>query len=222
MSAPAATAAAAPAQTDSPSALLVYRDDGPLARALARTVGRALPIAPLLLILAGALPMLVAIVLRGDDVSTGAAAALTAWLVLLAGASRARPHADRLRWAVPPALRIAEYGALLWFGALAGAADEGAAFALLGAVAFRQYDLVYRLRHMAKTPPAWIDVLSGGWDGRLVAFCALLALGALPAAFSVVAALLGAALVTESVLAWTHFSRAQRPVMYEDEEDEGQ
>jgi hypothetical protein len=223
MSSPAATATAtAPARTDRSSALLVYRDDGPLAVALGRTLGRALPLPPLVLILAGALPMLLAIVLRGADVSTGVAAAATAWLVLLGGASSDRPHADRLRWMVPPALRAAEYGALIWFTALAGGAGEGAAFALLGAIAFRHYDLVYRLRHMARTPPEWINLLSGGWEGRLIVFCLLLALGALPTADYVVAALLGVVLVAECVQAWTHFSRAQRPVMYEDEEDEGQ
>jgi hypothetical protein len=219
MSAPTATR---PARTSAPSALLVYRDDGPLARAIGRAAGRSLALPPLVLVLAGALPLAVAVVLDGADASTGLAAAVTAWLVLLAGASSGRPHADRLRWMVPPALRAAEYGSLLWFAALAGAADEGAAFALLGAIAFRHYDLVYRLRHMARTPPAWVAAISGGWDGRLVVFCALLALGALPAACYLVAALLGAVLVAESVRAWTSFSRAQRPVMYEDEEDEGQ
>jgi hypothetical protein len=34
--------------------------------------------------------------------------------------------------------------------------------------------------------------------------------------------LLGAVFVGESAVSWTRFSRAQRPVMYEDEEDEGQ
>jgi hypothetical protein len=221
----ATATATAPPRTDRPSALLVYRDDGPLAQALGRTVGAALPLPPLLLIGVGALPMALAIVLHGDDVSTAFAAAATAWLVLLAGASSRRAggdRLDRLRWMVPPVLRAAEYGALIWFVALAGAAGEGAAFAVLGTIAFRQYDLVYRLRHMARTPPRWINVLTGGWDGRLVAFCALLALGALPTACYVVAAVLGVALVAESVHAWTTFSRAQRPVMYEDEEDEGQ
>jgi hypothetical protein len=217
-----AATATAPPRTDRPSALKVYRDDGPLAQALGRTVGSALPFPPLLLIGVGALPMALAIVLRGADVSTAFAAAATAWLVLLAGASSSRPHADRLRWMVPPVLRAAEYGALIWFTALAGADGEGAAFALLGAIAFRQYDLVYRLRHMARTPPRWINLLTGGWDGRLVAFCALLALGALPTACYVVAAALGVVLVAESAHAWMTFSRAQRPVMYEDEEDEGQ
>jgi hypothetical protein len=211
-----------PPKTEQPSALLVYRDDGPLAGALGAALGRAIPLPPLVLLLVAVLPLALAIVLEGAGASDGLAVAVTAWLVLVGGASSGRPHTDRLRWMVPALLRAAEYGALIWFAALAGAADEGAAFALLGAIAFRQYDLVYRLRHMAKTPPAWVNRLSGGWDGRLIVMCALLLAGALPAAYYVVAVLLGAVFVAESAQAWTTFSRAQRPVMYEDEEDEGQ
>jgi Family of unknown function (DUF5941) len=222
MSASAATpTAATPARTDRPSALLVYRDDGPLATALG-ALGRAIPLPPLVLVALAVLPLLVAIALEGDDASDGLAVAVTAWVVLLGGASSGRPHTDRVRWMVPALLRAAEYGGLIWFAALAGAAEEGAAFALLGAIAFRQYDLVYRLRHMGRTPPAWLNRLSGGWDGRLVVMLVLLLAGALPGAYYVVGAVLGVVFVAESVQAWTHFSRAQRPVMYEDEEDEGQ
>jgi hypothetical protein len=222
MSAAAAAPAARPAKTERPAALLVYRDDGPLARALGATLGPALRLDPLTLIAAGALPLLVAIVVGGDGLSDGVAAAVTAWLVLLAGASSGRPHTGRFRWAVPPVVRLVEYAGLVWFAALAGAGAEGAAFALLAAIAFRHYDLVYRLRHMGATPPEWLNRLAAGWDGRLVVACALLALGAIPTAYYVLAAVLGAVFVTESARAWTHFSRAQRPVMYEDEEDEGQ
>jgi hypothetical protein len=213
--------ATAPSGTEQPSAIFVYRDDGPLAQALG-AIGRAVPVAPLILLLIAALPMLVTIVADGGDAPHGLVAAEIAWLVLVGGISSGRPHADRIRWMVPSALRAAEYGALIWFAALAGAAHEGAAFALLGAIAFRHYDLVYRLRHMAKVPPQWVNRLSGGWDGRVIVMCVLLLVGALPAAYYVVAAALGVAFVGESVQAWTSFSRAQRPVMYEDEEDEGQ
>jgi hypothetical protein len=217
----ATATATRPPQTEQPSALLVYRDDGPIATALG-AIGRAVPLPPLVLLVVAALPLLAGIVLEGEDASDGLAIAVTAWFVLVGGASSGRPHTDRVRWMVPAMLRAGEYGALIWFAALAGAAHEGAAFALLGAIAFRQYDLVYRLRHMAKVPPAWVNRLSGGWDGRLILMCLLLVVGALPTAYYVVAVILGVAFVAESAQAWTHFSRAQRPVMYEDEEDEGQ
>jgi len=216
-----AATAVAPARTEQPSALAVYRDDGPLARALG-AAGRRLPLPPLVLVIAAALPLAAAIALRGSDASDAVAAAVIAWLVIVAGASNGRPHADRLRWAVPPALRAAEYVAIIWIAAFAGAHEEGAAFALLAAVAFRHYDLVYRLRHRGVMPPAWVNALAGGWDGRVAVACALALAGALPAGYYVIAALLGAGFVGESAVSWTRFSRAQRPVMYEDEEDEGQ
>jgi uncharacterized protein DUF5941 len=210
-----------PSGTEQPSAIFVYRDDGPLAEALG-TIGRAIPVAPLVLLVIAALPMLATILADGTGAPDDLVVADIAWLVLVGGISSGRPHADRMRWMVPPALRAAEYSALIWLAALAGAEHEGAAFALLGALAFRHYDLVYRLRHMAKVPPRWVNELSGGWDGRLIVMCALLLLGALPAAYYVGAAVLGVTFVAESAQAWTTFSRAQRPVMYEDEEDEGQ
>jgi Family of unknown function (DUF5941) len=222
MTAASTATATRPPKTEQPSALLVYRDDGPIAHALGAAAGRAIALPPLVLLIVAALPLALVIVLDGAGASNGLAAAVTAWLVLVGGISSGRPHTDRARWMVPPVLRAAEYSALIWFAALAGAAHEGAAFALLGAIAFRHYDLVYRLRHMAKTPPAWVNQLSGGWDGRLIVMCVLLLAGALPAAYYVVAAVLGVAFVAESAQAWNTFSRAQRPVMYEDEEDEGQ
>ena len=84
--------------------------------------------------------------------------------MLLAGIASGRPLRDRLRWAVPPALRAAEYGALLWIGAVAGAVP--AAFALLCAITFRHYDIVYRLRQRGELPPHWLNRAAGGWDGR--------------------------------------------------------
>jgi Family of unknown function (DUF5941) len=222
MTAASTATATRPPKTEEPSALLVYRDDGPIAHALGAAAGRAIALPPLVLLIIAALPLAVAIVVDGTGASDAVAAAVTAWLVLVGGISSGRPHTDRVRWMVPPVLRAAEYSALIWYAALAGAEHEGAAFALLGAIAFRHYDLVYRLRHMAKTPPAWVNQLSGGWDGRLIVMCALLLAGALPAAYYVVAAVLGVVFVAESAQAWSRFSRAQRPVMYEDEEDEGQ
>jgi hypothetical protein len=202
--------------------LAVYRDDGPLARALGGALGRAVRLPALVVLAAGLAPLLLAIVLEGDDVSDGMVVAVAVWLVLLGGFSSGRPHDERLRWLVPPLLRAGEYVGLVWIAAVAGAADEGAAFALLAAIAFRHYDLVYRLRHQGVTPPPWVNLLSLGWDGRLILACALLLAGALPDAYYVVAAVLAIVFVSESAVSWIHFSRAQRPVMYEDEEDEGQ
>jgi phosphatidylglycerophosphate synthase len=136
------------------SELELFRDDGPLARALARRIPRA-----------------------------------------------------RLDWLVPPLLRLVEYSGLLWIAVSAGRSSEPAAFALLAVLAFRHYDLVYRLRHQGVPPAEWLGVLAGGWDGRLILGWVLFAAGALPAGFFVLAGLLGAVLVTESVASWVRFAR---------------
>jgi hypothetical protein len=88
-------------------------------------------------------------------------------------------------------------------------------------LAFRHYDLVYRLRHAGTAPPAWLGDLALGWDGRLVLGYILLVAGALPAGFFIAAGLLATAFAAESIAGWRRFGRAPRPVTYEDEEDEG-
>ena len=109
------------------------------------------------LVLAGVAPLLALIAITGDGASWPLAGAVVAWLVLLAGASAGRPLRDRLRWVVPPSLRVAEYAGLLWLAALAGPSSVPAAFALLLAITYRHYDMVYRLRHRAMTPPRWLN-----------------------------------------------------------------
>jgi hypothetical protein len=202
--------------------LALYRDDGPLARAIAAAL-RSLGAAPQALMIAvAAAPMFVLIALKGDDASHTTAGLTLAWLVNVAGASAGREPTDRFRWAVPAMLRLSEYSALLWIGALGGERSEPAAFALICALAFRHYDLVYRLRHQGVAPPRWIGNLALGWDGRLALGYILLVADALPAGFYIAAGLFATAFVAESIAGWRRFGRGQQPVTYEDEEDEGQ
>jgi hypothetical protein len=206
--------------SERPNSLDVYRDDGPVARAIGR---RPLPVPPVVLIAAGVLPLLVVIAIAGDGASDGVAVATIAWLVLCGGLASASTDLSPLRWIGPPALRLGEYAGLLWLGALGGDGSHAASFALLAAIAWRQYDLVYRLRHRGVTPPTWVNVLSGGWDGRLVAGLALLVLDALPGGFYALAVVFGVAFVAESAAGWVHWARtARQTLVYEDEEDEGQ
>jgi hypothetical protein len=192
-----------------------YRDDGPLAR----LIGRRLPVPPLLLVLIGGVPLAAAIAITGDDASNGLIAAATAWFVLCAALASGIPHEDRVRWAVPPALRLAEYSTVIWIAANAGESSLPAAFAYLSVLTFHLYDLVYRLRHQGVAPPDWLAF--GGWDGRLILAVVLLVLGALPAGFFIAAALLAIVYVTESVASWTRFARAAGQAgLYDDEEDE--
>lgn len=199
-----------------PPALEVYRDDGPIARLLGRPTGP--PAAALLLI--AALPLVAAMLLKGDGASDGLAAAVIAWAVLAGGLAGGRPASGRFAWAVPPLLRVIEYGGLVWLAALAGGDSPPAAFALLAAIAFRHYDSVYRLRHQGRVAPAWVAAAGGGWDGRLLAGLVLMLVGALPAGFYVAAAGLAALFVTESIRSWTRPDVVVRPTMDDEDEEE--
>ncbi len=143
-----------------------------------------------------------------------------AWLVLCAGVSAGRPLRDPMRWIVPPALRVAEYAAILWLAAIAGAVP--AAFTFLLVVTYRHYDVVYRLRHRGITPPAWLNRLAGGWDGRVILAFVLAAAAAVPAGFYVAAAVLAVAFAGETIASWASFERTQQPDVYEDEEEEAE
>ena len=215
----AAIPSAAPAPVDRGSVLDAYRDDGPLATALGRALGRRIPLPPIALLVVAGLPLLLAIVIKGDGASEGLVAGVVAWAVLLGGLASARTLTDRLRWMVPPALRAIEYAGLLWIGAVAGGDAEPAAFALLCAITYHHYENVYGFRHRGVRPPAWVTAAGLGWDGRLVLGVVLLVAGALPAGFYVLAVLLIGLFVGETVREWREFRLGQAPV-YDDEEDE--
>lgn len=219
-SGPAAAAARHP-RTEAPSTLELYRDDGPLARALSG-LGRFVPLPPALLIAIGFLPVLVLMVVEGVGASDAVVGGVVAWLLVCGALSAGRPHLDRLRWSVPPLLRLCEYATLVWIGAEGGESSRPAAFAFICALTFRHYDLVYRMRHQGVAPPRWLGNLALGWDGRLLLGYLLLVAGALPAGFFVAAGLLAAVFAAETVAGWRRFGRTQQPATYEDEEDEGQ
>jgi hypothetical protein len=140
--------------------------------------------------------------------------------VLVGGASAGRPLRGRLRWTAPAAVRLLEYAGLLWLAALAGPSSTPAAFALLAALAFRHYDLVYRLRFQGATPPRALGDAAGGWEGRLIGAWLLLALDLLPAGLYAAAAVLGIAFVADCVRGWARAGRDARPPLFDDEEDE--
>jgi hypothetical protein len=205
----AAASPVAPAEDRSavPESAVVYRDDGPLSRAIGRTLGPRVPIPAMALLLAGTLTILALAAFVGRDASKGLAAAAVAWLVLTMGTTSGRWPKPSFHWAVPPLVRLGEYATLAWLAAIADSVP--AAFALLAALTFRHYDLVYRLRHRAEVPPAWLNALAAGWDGRVLIAWLLLALGALPAAMFIWAGLLGAVSVAESVISWRRFERGR-------------
>jgi hypothetical protein len=193
------------------------RDDGPLARGLGATLGRAVRLPGIALLGAGTVPLFAVIAFAGSDASDAVAGAAIGWLVLTAGASSGRPHTGSMRWAVPPVLRLAEYGSILWLSALAGGSAPAAAFALLAALAFRHYDLFYRPRFLGVAPPRWVGDAAGGWEGRLLGGYLLLLADALPAGFFVAAGVLGALFVGESVAGWMRAEGPDGIVGYADE-----
>jgi len=215
MSAVAAGAGAAAPPAEPPEALL--RDDGPLARAVGRAAAK-LPLPGLALLLAGDAVLLAVAAVTGDGASDAVVAAVVLWLILTIGATNTLWPRARFQWAVPPLVRLAEFGTIIWIGAVADA--QPAAYALLAVLTFRHYDLVYRRRHRGEVPPAWLNALAAGWEGRLVIAWLLLVLGALPAGMFVWAGLLAVASVAETVAAWRSFERGARPAEYDDPEDE--
>ncbi len=210
-----------PGSPSQAQALALFRDDGPLALALGRASASLGRVQPVLLVAAGLLPGIVVVLARGDAVSWPVAAALVAWLVALGGVASGRPDRARRRWLVPALLRMGEYGGLLSIASLSARSAVPAAFALIAVLAFRHYDLVYRLRGRRASPPALLGVLAGGWDGRLVAGVALLAVGALRAGMFVLAAVLATVFVMECARDWLHFARAGGPMLYDADEEDG-
>ena len=194
-----------------------FREDGPAAHALARVLGPLIPAPGPALALAGVVPLIAVAALGGGDVALPVVAAVLAWAVLAGSASAGRP-ARKGAWAEPPLVRLTEYVAFVWLAALEGSHALPAAFALIAALAFHNYDLPYRLRHMGTLPPAWLGM--PGWEGRVAIAFALLAVGALPAGFYVAAAVLGAVFVVEAGASWLAYGRGTETDAYDEEGDE--
>jgi hypothetical protein len=200
------------------NALQTYRDDGLLADWLGATAGRAVRFGEVALTLSGAAILGVALAIAGRPVPDLVLAIAVAAVVVLVGAGSRKSHSGRFAWIVPPLLRLLEYAFLIRLTVLAEPEAMPLCFALLSALAFHHYDTVYRLRQQGVAPPAWRRAIGGGWEGRLVLASLLAALGFLAPAMLVAAVILGAVYVTESMLSWMRFARAERPAVIDDEE----
>ncbi|NHC15168.1 DUF5941 domain-containing protein [Motilibacter deserti] len=194
------------------SVLDSYRDDGAITGALARAARGPLasaPAAPVLLTLAGALPLVLVLLDRGA-VDGWPLPVAVAWYVLTAGAAAGRSHVSKLDWVIPPLLRAVEYFTLARVVAVVDPAAQPAAYALLAALAFHHYDTVYRLRHRRVAPPTWLRLAGGGWDVRLLLACLLVGVGGLGMGAAVAAAVLGVLYVGESTAGWLRPNREGR------------
>ena len=182
-------------------------DLGPLARA----VGRRVP-----------LPRLAAVVALAVLVACAVAVAAGAphWL-LLAGALVAvvglgaalRPTLDGpLAWLAPSTLFAVEAGVVAAAQLATGDWRGGAAFAFVAAVAYRRYDVIYRLRDLGAAPPAWTRVVTLGAEGRVLLVAAVLTLAPhrLGDVLLWAGATLAAVVLLESSRAWLAWVRAAR------------
>jgi hypothetical protein len=142
---------------------------------------------------------------------------------LLARAAAARLHVrTRFNWLAPGVIRALEYGVLILTAALAHGPAMRACFALLAVLAFHHYDTVYRLRQQGAPPPAWVSIVGGGWDGRIILAVVALVAAVTTAGMAVAAGLLALLFGLESVQSWRRPTRATELLTYADEEDENE
>jgi hypothetical protein len=174
-------------------------DLGPVAR-LARRLGRAT--FPVGLAGAGVLTVLVPLALWFE--ALGAALALAVVGSVLVGLGWQPPVHHPLGWQAPAALWVAE---VLVVGLVVHhvvGAMSAAAYAYLSAVAYHRYDVVYRLRDTGTPPAPWLSRAGGGTDGRVIVVLVLtlLAPAAVVPALWVLALLLAALYLSESIVGW--------------------
>jgi hypothetical protein len=129
---------------------------------------------------------------------------------------------SRFNWLAPGAIRALEYGVLILTAALAHGDAMRACFALLAVLAFHHYDTVYRLRQQGAPPPAWVSIVGGGWDGRIILAVIALLVAVTTAGMAVTAGLLAIVFGGESAASWLGPRRATGPPTYADEEDENE
>jgi phosphatidylglycerophosphate synthase len=123
------------------------------------------------------------------------------------------PFTGKLGWLVPPVIQAVSY--LVILGLIVSDTLLGAAsFAVLAAVIYHHYDVVYRIRANAGQPPRWLSIALGGNLGRSVLVVVLGTAIASGRALSLVLWLLAGYLavlaVGESVRFWT---RPAAPVL---------
>lgn len=149
----------------------LHRDDGVLARGLARIAARGrLRLRPLPAALLALVPIAVLLGVRAGAANLGPTAGwvvglLTAATLAVLAATGGASHVGRYDWLVPALLRAAE---LLTVIALAAPdrAPGWLVFTLLGVVALYHYDLTARLDKAAS--PITLRRAALGWDGRLL------------------------------------------------------
>jgi hypothetical protein len=140
---------------------------------------------------------------------------LARWAARKLGDSAEHP----LAWIVPPLVRAAEYGYVIALTAFSEHDALPVCFAFLAVLAFHHYDAVYRLRQQQSVPPAWVQAVGGGWEGRIVVVSALALAGVLQVGLLAATVILALVYVTESTLSWIRYGRGDRAPAHEDEHE---
>lgn len=180
------------------STLNLYRDDGPLASAIARVLPTRW-VTPFVL---GFYALLLVVPLITRPGATPTVGFGLSWFIVVAGCGAARDLTKRLDWLVPVIVRAAEYAFILAVVRVDAPEDLPYAYAVLAASAFHHYDIVYRLRHQGMAPPTWVNWAGGGWELRMVTVYLLAFNGWLHVGLPILAFYLFALFVTESVRSW--------------------
>jgi hypothetical protein len=169
------------------------------------------------LVVAALLPVAGVLINNGADVPDSTLGLAVAWAVIAGGMSSGGSHTGRFAWAVPTLLRMLEYGTLVWMVRAESQDALPGVFALLCAIAFRHYDIVYRLRHRREPPPDWVNWVGLGWEGRLLLVYVLVVAGTVDWSLYVAAIALAVVSVSESALVWVRASA--RGMEDDDDED---
>ncbi len=183
-----------------PSAVLApHRDDGWLTL-LVRPGRVAVPEVGLLVVAVALVGLAAGIAVSSGDTPGPHGAAVGslvgAWVIAVAG--RAGRGLPRLDWPIPALLRALEYGTVL---VLTGGGAW--TYGLLATLAFRHYDIVYRVRLSGSPPPRWLAVASGGWPLRLALLVLAMLGGVLDAAVIALTVVLAPLFVVEAARHWT-------------------
>jgi hypothetical protein len=162
----------------------LHRDDGPLARVLARLAARRAPgdsAALLTSALAAGAGLAVCCVAVAGALDAGVPAWVRSVTLVIAAAcllgaalAGGGPHAGPFDWFVPGALRAAELSLIIGLAVLYEV-PLALLYALLGVLVLYYYDLTARLGRA--TSPLVSRRLALGWDGRLVVLAAAIAAG---------------------------------------------
>ncbi|MFI7125287.1 DUF5941 domain-containing protein [Nonomuraea sp. NPDC050153] len=195
--------------------LLAYRDDGPLAHALAGKLGRGLPPVPatLVAVLAVLAFLVTGLLDQGGPILL--LPVVTTFLLVLP--TTPRDHLGRFDWLTPPLLRGAEFLTVISIGLAAGA-PKWLLFVLVYVVGYHTYDTVYRTRQSI-WPPAWVFHAGLGWELRLLVIGLGAALGILPPVLAVLTAYLFVLFAVESVTSWVRLDKASAQAGADAEQD---